>query len=271
MTKIKKLDFVRSSGTLGALALVSAGLISLGCSSSGSSSGGGGSTGTGNGGSNASGGSTGTGGTGGAGPGCSISDPPASAVIADFSGGDGGIEIMGGISTYGSNPNDHPSYSKANGVLTITDQALVGAMPQYVGLVIYFNGNAAGTQCIDAHTYTGVQFDISGTLMGPGCSIQYSTNDSEHTDDTTGTPVDPKASGPAGSYSPQLTISTITSAPTTTKVPFAEMDLKPGSPDMPIDPTKLEGVQWQMTVPPASDGGPTECDLSLTIDNVTFY
>jgi hypothetical protein len=276
MTEIKKRAFA------GVVGLVAAGLFSVGCSSSSTATpgtggttgtagatGSGGTTGTGTGGSG-----TGTGGTAGTGPGCHVSDVPASATIGDFSSADGGIASLDGISAYGGVAQ--PSYTIAGGTLSITDQVVPGSTPKYVGLVIYFNGNAAGTDCVDASAYTGIEFDVSGTLTGAGCSVQYSTNDSEHADSTqlnsAGTgPNDPKASGPAGSYSPQLALSPIPSTTTTKMVPFADSALGAGSPATPIDKMKITGVQWQLTVPAAGDGGPSECDLALTIDNVKFY
>jgi hypothetical protein len=134
------------------------------------------------------------------------------------------------------------------------------------------NGNAAGTDCTDAHTYTGVQFDLSGSLTGTGCTMQFSINDSEHQDMTTaGTDVKP--SGPAGSYAPQLQIAgMLSSTVTTVKVPFTGTGAPTGgSPAAPIDPTKITGVQWQLSTPLAADGGPTECVWTFTVANVKFY
>ena len=39
---------------------------------------------------------------------------------------------------------------------------------QYIGVGIYFNGNAAGDECVDATAHTGVKFDISGIDRGDG-------------------------------------------------------------------------------------------------------
>jgi hypothetical protein len=111
--------------------------------------------------------------------------------------------------------------------------------------------------------------------MGTGCTMQFSINDSEHSDSTQkkadGTPSDPKAGGPAGSYAPQLSITgaQLTATATTVKVPFTAT--LGGSPAASVDPTKLTGVQWQMSVPVASDGGATECVLDINLKNVKFY
>jgi hypothetical protein len=260
--------------------LLSVGLA-VGCSSSGSSTtdagtgkgGSGGST-TGTGGKGGSGGSgTGTGGSTGSGGsttalGCPASDPPPTGgIIGDFMS-DAGIEIMGGITAYGVNGTAvaAPTFAINGGALKIMQNAAAATAAQYVGVVIYFNGNTAGTDCIDAHTYTGVKFDLSGSVAG--CSVQYSTNDSAHTAMSS---TDLKAGGPAGSYSPQatLTAAQITTAVQTIMMPFTGTGAPSGgSPATPLDPTKLEGVQWQFTIPAA---GTAPCVANLTIDNVTFY
>ena len=272
---------IRQRAFVGFIGLAAAGLLSLGCSSSSSSSGTGGTSGS-TGGSTGTGGtSTGTGGSGTGGgdgsvlPGCAASDAPASATIADFSG-DAGIEATGGgIFIYpGSSTSPGtgaPMFAVTNGALHVTNTVSQTSSAQYVGVGIYFSGNSGGSDCVDAHTYTGVQFDMKGTLTGP-CTMQYSTNDAEHTAMSSS---DPKAGGASGSYSPQLAITTmLTSAGMTVKVPFADTALGPGSPSTAIDPSRLEAVQWQLTVPAAAaagDAGPGQCVLDMTIDNVMFY
>ena len=281
MTDIRKLAFVG----LASLGLFTIG--SVGCSSSGGTgTGGSGGTSSGTGGTSShtggatgSGGtSTGTGGSGGAAAtvGCQMSDAPTSADIATFASADAGLTIMGGYYVYGSaTPN--PTYTPGTGSISVTDVVQVAAANNYQGFGIFFNGNSAGTDCIDAHTYTGVQFDISGSLMGANCTIQFSITDSAHSDSTVlkadGTVNDPKASGPKGSYSPQLDVpaTDFTSTPMTIKVPFTgPTGGSPAITTTPLDPTKIEGVQWQMTTPIAADGGATECNLSMTLANVKF-
>jgi len=140
---------------------------------------------------------------------------------------------------------------------------------QYWGAGIYFNGNSAGTDCVDGTPYTGIQFDIGGTVGGTGCSVQVSINDSEHADSTVinppATAPDPKASGPKGSYAPQMTI-TVPATATTVMVPFTGPSN--GSPGTPVDKTKLTGVQWQFTT---AAGAANSCAVNITIDNVKFY
>jgi hypothetical protein len=251
------------------IGILSLGLVAGGCSSSPSTGG----TGTGGkgGGSAGSGGSSGQGGSTGdaaATLGCPASDPPPSATIADFMGADGGLglEIMGGISTFGGMVA--PTYTTTGGTLNIMENATPGTAAAYPGLVIYFNGNTAGTDCIDAHSYMGVKFDIKGTLMN--CTMQYSNNDAAHGDSTqTG---NTKASGPAGSYPPQIGV-TPTAANQTLMIPFTGSNAPTGgSPMSAVDPTKITGIQWQFTVPAAGgDAGSAACMANLTIDNIAFY
>jgi hypothetical protein len=310
MTDIRKWAFV---------GLMGLGFVSVGCASNNGSSGTGGSNGSGGtsakggsngsggtsakGGSNGSGGtsssgsggtsssgsggtsSSGSGGAGGATLGCAMSDAPTGALIADFSGADGGVGIEIGHGdndpfTYGSTPK--PTFTLGSGSVNVTDTVQIAGGPYYQGFGIYFNGNSAGTDCINASSYTGVQFDLSGSLTGTGCAMVFSINDSEHADssvlNSAGTaPNDPKASGPKGSYAPQEAISAsqITTPVQTIKVPFTGPAFANGaaSPATAVDPTKVTGVQWQLATPTPStgDGGATECVWNITLANVKFY
>ncbi|HLK88530.1 MAG TPA: hypothetical protein VKZ18_01475 [Polyangia bacterium] len=278
---------VRKFACVGILGL---GLASLGCSSSNNTTGTGGSNGSGGStGKGGSGGSSATGGAGGSGVdaailGCPSSDPPPSAEIANFADGmldDGGLQIMGGVYNYGDTPK--PQYSLMPGSIEITDAVVVSAANHYQGFGLYFNAGSTGTDCTDASAYTGIQFDVSGSLMGDLCTVQFSINDSEHADSTVPDPTkstdasfvpnDPKASGPAGAYAPQLQIaSKITSTTTTIQVPFKGTNAPTGGmPAQAIDIKKIEGVQWQMTTPLMGDGAASECDLDMTIKNIKFY
>ena len=278
---------------LALLGILSLGLASIGCGSKSSETGTGGSNGSGGGsgkgGSSASGGSNGSGGGAAGAPapttGCLASDPPMSATIADFASGaiDGGLEVMGGVFTYGDTPK--PSYSLMPGSIEITDGVVVSAKNHYQGFGFYFNGDTMGKDCIDASSYTGIQFDISGSLMGDLCTVQFSINDSEHADMTVaGTPAadggfvpnDPKASGPMGAYAPQLQIGPmIMSTKTTIQVPFsgsgANVPVGGLPADTAIDTHRIEGIQWQMTSPLMGDGAASECDLDITVSNIKFY
>jgi hypothetical protein len=267
-------------GLAGAGFLFSSVTTTGGCSSSGGSTGGGGTTGSGTGtaGTTGSGtgtaGTTGSGGSGGGGGGtavlgCELSDlAMGDPLIADFAALDGGTPVLpiGGTFTYGS---PAPSATVTGGAWHVTLTAPgVDTMNQYLGVGIYFNGNAEGTHCVDATAHLGIQFDISGSVTGTGCSMQYATNDSAH-GDAVANPSDKKISGPSGSYAPQATITGLTSAVQTLKFPFMGTGAPTGgSPATAVEKGKLTGVQWQWTV---LMGVANMCTVDVTIDNVKFY
>ena len=147
---------VKQVSWLGALVLLAAGMLPLGCSSTNGSGG--------TGGGSATGGSTGSGGSGHGGSGgkkaCGGPPPasidagvcqeaPCDGVIATFSAGDGGIPIMGGVTTWGGILK--PTYTLDNGTLNIMETASQSNKPQYLGTTLYFN------YCVDASQYSGVR------------------------------------------------------------------------------------------------------------------
>ncbi|HXU04624.1 MAG TPA: hypothetical protein VN903_26865 [Polyangia bacterium] len=210
----------------------------------------------------------GAGGRGGPPLGCQFSDfPPGDPLIADFNGPDGMPVIpIGGTFTYAApSGSGSPELTFTNGALHFRATTMGMATAQYWGVGIFFNGNFLGTDCVDATIHTGVQFDISGTVAGTGCTAQYSTTDSAHTDNTN----DPaKGSGPPGSYSPQLSLA-ITPATTTMQIPFTGTGAPTGgSPLVGIDKSRLTGVQWQFTTETGLDNS---CEVDVTIDNVRFF
>ena len=231
-------------------------------------------TGGGKGGTTGTGGVSGRGGAGGSVYGCQVSDAPESPEIATFSSADGGIAPLYGTFTYSVAPL--PAFTISGGMVNVTDTIQVAGGPYYQGFGLYFNGNQAGTDCVDGSSYTGIQFDLSGSLTGTGCAMQFSIIDSEH-GDMTMVPSDPKPSGPKGSYSPQLPLAPtqLASSPATIMVPFtgAGSPLFTGghaSPNTPVDPKKLTGVEWQLSTP-AADGGAVQCVWDINISNVRFY
>ena len=278
-------DF-RQRAFVGLVGLVSAGLISFGCSSSSDNSGTGGGTGTGG---SHTGGTTGTGGTstgtGGGGGGASAatcgpagtgtSTPPAAPLITDFSdaAADGGTKIMfgtattvqGGVATFQNAASTAGTTMVTGGALTYTATVSAagtgGDMYPYSGFVVYINGPA----CVDATTYTGVQFSIKGDVGT--CGLVFSFNDAEHGSMSTD---EPRFTGPSGSYSPQKSL-TVTTTAATVMVPFADPTFVNGSPSVatvPVDPKTLTGVQWQLT---NSSTSTASCMGSITIDEVKFY
>jgi hypothetical protein len=237
-----------------------------------------GQAGTMGGGGNSSGGNSGGGSggdTGGGVKGCTASElaPAPAPLISDFSASnvDGGAlaVAIGGTFTYAS-PSGAiaPTATPTNGGWHITLTAPgMDAVSQYVGVGIYFNGDSTGAECIDATPYTGIKFDISGTVGGTMCSMQYSTNDSAHQDSTTAN-ADKKAGGPANAYAPQAPV-TVTTAVQTITMPFVGTGAPSGgSPMTAISKDKLTGIQWQFTVGP---GTTSMCAVDIVIDNVTFY
>jgi len=274
MKEIRMRAFFGILGLAGAGFLLSSVTSTVGCGSSSN----GGSTGTagstGHGGTTGTAGTTGSGGTssggsgGGGGSGvalgCATSDPPpdSTGLIADFMTLDAGAPVLpiGGTFTYGSGIMT----MVVDGAWHVTATSTSMTAAQYWGAGIYFNGNSAGTDCVDATAFVGIQFDIKGTITGTGCGVQFSTNDSAHSNNAT----DPKGAGDSTSYAPQLDITTmITAAGATIKVPFTGTGAPSGgNPALAVSKDKLTGVQWQLTTP-ASMG----CMLDLTIDNVKFY
>jgi hypothetical protein len=190
---------------------------------------------------------------------------PPGGHIADFTDPDGGLDVAGGFFAYPMGSPAAPTVSVAGGALHIVESRTFGAATQYVGGGVYFNG------CMDATAFSGVSFTISGSLSG--CSMQYATGDVEHQDATIDSHF---ATGPAGAYPPQSTITSgeVTTAPQTLTMPFTGSTMA-GDPQTPLDTSKLVLLLWQFTVPagaPAtSDAASSGCVGDITIDNLTFY
>ena len=115
--------------------------------------------------------------------------------------------------------------------------------------------------------HTGIKFDISGTIGGTGCTAQFSTNDSAHSD-ATANPTDKKAGGPAGAYAPQASL-TVSATATTVMMPFTctgrrRAAARPRA----IDKAKLTGVQWQFTV---AAGATNACMVDIIDRQRDFY
>jgi hypothetical protein len=206
-------------------------------------------------------GSTGSGGF----TGCLVSNPdPTDPLIADFSDPMGAVPI-GGTFTYAApSMSPAPIATVTGGAWHVTLDAPGLPDPQFLGAGIFFIGNPPNVGCIDATVHTGVRFDVSGEIAGPGCTAQYATNDSIHTDGS----LDPKGSGPSGAFAPQVNFS-VTAAPETLMIPFVGAGGPTGgNPLVPLDKSKLTGVQWQFTV---AAGPENSCHVDVTIDNVMFF
>ena len=112
-------------------------------------------------------------------PFCDIA--PGDPIIADFDVAMGSTPILpiGGTFTYGITVSDG---RRTIATVPGTSRRSAGrGCDSYWGVGIYFIGSPTGIACIDATSHTGVQFDISGTIDGAGCTAQYATNDSAHT------------------------------------------------------------------------------------------
>jgi hypothetical protein len=273
MTDIRKLACV---------GLMSLGIVSIGCASNNDNSGKGGSNGNGgsssSGGSSAKGGSTGSGGSSSTGSGGSSSTGsggssstgsggssaacavPTAALITDFGTGTYpvGTPYMGADTGLTA-----PTVSTSSGALVIT--VATGApttMYPYAYVGLPFNG------CADASSYTGVKFNISGTL-NTGCTIQFSVIDKEHSKVANNGTCTTNGAGTQCYASAK--VFTLPSSPTDVTIAFTDQTGGASGDDTaaaPVDPRGVLNVQWQLNVPTgdASAG----CTGTVTIDNITF-
>jgi len=187
---------------------------------------------------------------------------PSMALITDFSmtspGMSGGAVftykgggVSGGAVSYGTGG---PMVAMTSGAMTLKMNTAATAAAQYVGASLYFDN------CVDASAYKGIKFSLGGTLTG--CTMQYSTNDSEHTSSST----DTKGSCVATScYAPQKPIDTIPASPSPMTVLWGDAT-NAGAPSSPVDPAKLTSIQWQFTIA----AGTGSCSGTITIDDISF-
>lgn len=133
--------------------------------------------------------------------------------------------------------------------------AVDGGGASYAGVGLYF----AGTTCLDASSYTGVQFDLSGNLGG--CALALGSASSADLDAVVNPGRGSCSSSAGACYGPAASVAP---GATTVRVPFAS--LSGGMPVGPLDPATLVTVQWQLA-PPASGA----CSADFTVSNVSFY
>ncbi len=195
-------------------------------------------------------------------PGCGAATTraPVDGRIATFMGPDVGTDIVGDIFAVG---DPAPTYTM-DGTLHITLNAPATSTSQELLVVDHFQG------CVDAATFTGLQFSISGSLSG--CTLRYFTQDSLHLYDD-GYPMShgKLGTGLPGARAPfaALMAGQVTSVPQTVMVPFAAAS--GGFPPRPIDPTKITGFGWAFVVDPSTGDAAPSCIADLTIDDVRFY
>jgi len=241
---------IRTRAFAGIVGLAVAGLLSVGCSSS--------SGGTGTGGTGGSAGTTGSAGTSGGGGtgGAAACVPPTAALITDF--GTTSTSQVGTIYKGADTGLTAPTTDTSSGALVINiDTGVPSTMYPfaYVGLPL--------NSCTDATSYTGVKFNISGTLNS-ACTIQFSAVDKEHST------VADNGTCTASSCYPSSKIFTLSSTPTDVMVLFTDQTgggANAGAAT--LDATELLNVQWQFNVPTADGSG--GCVGMVTIDNVSFF
>lgn len=199
-------------------------------------------------------GTTGTGGSGG--PGDCLA--PSAALITDF--GSGMYPVGAPISGGDPNGTVAPTVTTTTGALVVNFATGPStAMYPYAYVVLPFMPH-----CMDAHTYTGVKFTISGTLNN-GCFIQFSTVDKEHLPPTIGGGGDFGTCTVANCYTSTKGIIPLPATPTDVTILFADQTAGGANPPVVVDPTQIMAVQWQVNPPPA-----TSCTGTVTIDNVNF-
>jgi hypothetical protein len=185
-----------------------------------------------------------------------------------------GTSTAGGI-TFGAAPNTWSSQTAAAPGEPVPTATLTPAGDGFsiaATIVAPTGGNAnweavnllfAGTACVDASSYTGVKFDLSGDLGGCALSFGASASaDLSHAD------VPKMGSCPADDsqcYEPLAPI--VPGTATTIQVPFRSLSF--GQPVAALDPSTLVYLQWLLNPPRDADGG--VCTASFTIKNVAFY
>jgi hypothetical protein len=184
--------------------------------------------------------------------------------------------------TFGTTPNAWGSYAyaapgQANPTATVTPDGnglaisggfgpLSGGSNNWEGFGLYYNSSS----CINASSYTGVQFDFSGDLGG--CfvllGLSYSRDLANADDPIRGGCAGTSAScyGPAADFTAAALAAT--PADPTIRVPFTSMT--GGMPVSTFDPAFMVGVQWQLSTTLANpDNG--SCAANFTVENVMFY
>jgi len=140
----------------------------------------------------------------------------------------------------------------------------VSASANYAGFGLYYSS----TMCLNASAYTGVQFELTGSLGGCllGVSVGFSGDTSPQNDATHGGCQASTCYGPAADVTSQAPGAA--DAGVAVKVPFSSMT--GGMPIVGVDPTTIVDVQWQLSTRlGAADAG--GCSADFTVENVSFY
>jgi hypothetical protein len=178
---------------------------------------------------------------------------PGSALITDFGAG----KTTVGAPYKGADVGlAVPTVSTTSGALVIKLDTGPPSTPYpyaYVGLPL--------AVCTGAGAYTGVKFNIGGTLSA-GCTIQFSAVDAAHS-----TVANHGTCTIANCY-PSSARFELPATPTDVTVLFTDQSgggADPGA--SPLDPAHLLNLQWQVNPATGDAGG---CTGTVTIDNVTF-
>ena len=143
-----------------------------------------------------------------------------------------------------------------NGIEIVDSFSPADGGGNYAGVGLYF----VGTMCLDASTYTGIQFDFAGDLGG--CALALGSASSGDLDSVVNPGRGACTAGASSCYGPSAPVTP--AAATTVKIPFTA--LAGGMPVSALDPSTLVTVQWQLA-PPASG----TCAADFTVSNVAFY
>jgi hypothetical protein len=178
---------------------------------------------------------------------------PGSALVTDFGTG----KTLVGAPYKGADVGlAVPTVSTSTGALVIKLDTGPPSTPYpyaYVGLPL--------NMCTGAGAYTGVKFNISGTLSA-GCTIQFSAVDQEHS-----TVANHGTCTIANCY-PSSARFELPATPTDVTVLFVDQSGGGADPGVgPLDPAHLLNLQWQVNPAVGDAGG---CTGTVTIDNVTF-
>ncbi|MDB4983646.1 MAG: hypothetical protein JWM82_4398, partial [Myxococcales bacterium] len=192
----------------------------------------------------------GTTGAAGATPPCAA---PGAAIITDFGSG----KTLVGAPYKGADVGlAAPMVSTSSGALVIkldTGPPSTSYPYAYVGLPL--------SMCTGAGAYTGVKFNIGGTLS-VGCTIQFSAVDAAHST------VANHGTCMAANCYPSSARFELPATPTDVTILFADQSGGGADPGVsPLDPAHLLNLQWQVNPATGDAGG---CAGTVTIDNVTF-
>jgi hypothetical protein len=193
---------------------------------------------------------------------------PSPAITTMGTSAAGGLTFGAAPNTWSSQPAAAPGEPLPTATLTpagdgftmaATIVAPTGGDANWEAVNLLF----AGTACVDASSYTGVKFDLSGDLGG--CALSFGASPSA---DLSHADVPKVGSCPADDsqcYGPLAPV--VPGTATTIQVPFTS--LTSGAPVAALDASTLVYLQWLLNPARDADGG--VCTASFTIKNVAFY